>query len=400
MRILVLTPTFLPVVGGAELLLLQVFRRLAERHDVLLLTPHLPPGLLADHGNPEYDALVNFAVRRYADRLTLMRIPGHRALRGAIPPFSLSAVGAVARAAREFRPDVLNVHYCMPTGLAAWVGQRLLGLPTVLSLTGRDVPGPGVPPLWRRWHRLVGRACAGRTHVTEFCRRAVYGPRPGGDAGVIIANGVDEAPPSPPGAATALRAELGVPEGGALIFALQRLDAVKRVDVLLRAMPLVLRRHPGTVLAVGGTGPQAGTLRALARQLGLEGAVRFTGFLPAAAVPLYMDAADLFAFHSTYETFGIVLAEAMIRGRAVVSVADPAIAEVVDHGRTGLLAPIGEPEALARALCDLLADPGRREGMGMAGRAKARALYRWDALAGQYEAVLARAAGRPGEGAR
>jgi phosphatidylinositol alpha-1,6-mannosyltransferase len=393
MRILVLTPTFLPAVGGAELLLLHVFRRLAGRHDILLLTPHLAPALLAAHGNAAYDALVNFEVRRYADRVSLMRIPGHRASRGLIPPFSLSAVGAVRRAAREFRPDVLNVHYCMPTGLAAWAAQRLLGLPTVLSLVGRDVPGPGVPPLWGAWHRLVGRACAGRTHVTEFCRRAVYGPRAGVEAGIVIANGVDEAPPSPPGAVAALRAELGIPEGGLMIFALQRLDALKRVDVLLRAMPRVLREHPGAVLVVGGTGPDAGALRALARQSGLEAAVRFTGFLPAEAVPVYMDAADLFAFHSTYETFGIVLAEAMIRGRAVVSVADPAIAEVVDHGRTGLLAPIGDPEAMARALCDLLADPGQRAAMGAAGRAKAAALYRWDALAGQYETALARAAG-------
>lgn len=396
MRILVLTPTFLPVVGGAELLLLHVFRRLAERHDILLLTPHLAPELLAAHGNPEYDALVNFPVRRYADRATLMRIPGHRASRGAIPPFSLSAVGAVVRAARQFRPDVLNVHYCMPTGLAAWGAQRLLGLPTVLSLTGRDVPGPGVPPLWRGWHRLVGRACAGRTYVTDYCRRAVYGPGAGAGAGVVIANGVDDAPPSPPGAVAALRAELGVPPDGTLVVALQRLDAVKRVDVLLRALPLVLREHPRTVLAVGGTGPEAGALRALARELGVADAVRFTGFLPAAAVPLHMDAADLFAFHSTYETFGIVLVEAMIRGRAVVSVADPAIAEVVDHGRTGLLAPVGDHEALARALGDLLADPAQRAAMGEAGRAKARALYRWDALAGQYEAALARAAGGGG----
>ncbi|WP_035251948.1 glycosyltransferase family 4 protein [Desulfocurvus vexinensis] len=396
MRILVLTPTFLPVVGGAELLLLHVFRRLAARHDILLLTPHLAPELLAAHGNPEYDALVNFEVRRYADRVSLMRIPGHRASRGAIPPFSLSAVGAVVRAARQFRPEVLNVHYCMPTGLAAWAAQRLLGLPTVLSLTGRDVPGPGVPPLWGVWHRLVGRACAGRTYVTDYCRRAVYGPGAGAGAGVVIANGVDDAPPSPPGAVAALRAELGVPPDGTLVFALQRLDAVKRVDVLLRALPLVLREHPRTVLAVGGTGPEAGALRALARGLGVAGAVRFTGFLPAAAVPLHMDAADLFAFHSTYETFGIVLAEAMIRGRAVVSVADPAIAEVVDHGRTGLLTPVGDHEALARALGDLLADPAQRAAMGEAGRAKARALYGWDALAGQYEAALARAAGGGG----
>jgi len=389
MRILVLTPTFLPVVGGAELLLLHVMRRLEARHEVLLLTPELSPELLSAHGNSEYDHLVNFAVRRYRDRFTFMKIPGHGASRGLIPPFSLSAIGAVRRAAKDFRPDVLNVHYCMPTGLAGWYAQKILGLPTVLTLVGRDVPGPGVPPLWGWWHRRVGRACAGRTHVTDFCRRAVYGPGVGDEAGQVIYNGVNEAPASAPERVEALRAEMGLAEGGSLVFALQRLDALKRVDVLLRAMPLVLRQHPQTVLAVAGEGPDAAALRTLASELGVADHVRFTGFIPDVDVPLYMDAADLFAFHSTYETFGIVLAEAMIRGLAVVSVNDPAIAEVVDHGRTGLLVPILDHEAMAESLAALLADPARREAMGQAGRAKAERLFRWDALAGQYEMALA-----------
>ncbi len=400
MRILVLTPTFLPVVGGAELLLLHVFRRLAARHEVLLLTPELAPALLAAHGNPEYDALVNFPVRRYADRLSFMKIPGHGLSRGLIPPFSLSAVGAVRRAVRDFAPDVLNVHYCMPTGLAGWWAQRIMGLPTVLTLVGRDVPGPGVPPLWGWWHRRIGLACAGRTHVTKFCRDAVYGPDAGPRGGEIIYNGVNDAPEPDPERVAALRSQLGAGPAGSpdapLIFALQRLDGLKRVDVLLRAMPEVLRAHPGAVLAVAGEGPDAAALRALARELGIEGAVRFTGFIADEAVPLYMDAADLFAFHSTYETFGIVLAEAMIRGRAVVSVDDPAIAEVVDHGRTGLLAPILDHRAMGRAMAELLADPERREAMGRAGRDKARRLFRWDALAPMYEDALSRAvAGRP-----
>lgn len=392
MRILVLTPTFLPVVGGAELLLLHVFRRLAARHEVLLLAPEPAPELVAAHGNPEYDGLVNFEVRRYADRFSCMKIPGHRLSRGLIPPFSLSAVGAVRRAARDFAPDVLNVHYCMPTGLAAWWAQRALGLPTVLSLTGRDVPGPGVPPLWGWWHRRVGSACAGRTHITEFCRRAVYGPRAGEDAGGIIPGGVAEAPAPDPAGTAALRVRLGVAPDAPLVFALQRLDGLKRVDVLLRAMPGVLREHPGAVLVVGGTGPMAPRLEALARELGIAGAVRLAGFIPDAEVPLYMDAADLFAFHSTYETFGIVLAEAMARGRAVVSVDDPAIAEVVDHGRTGLLVPILDHEAMGRAVAGLLADPARRGAMGAAGRDKVRRLYLWDRVAGQYEDALADAA--------
>jgi len=149
MRILVLTPTFLPVVGGAELVLFEVYRRLARRHEVRLVTPFLAAELLRDQASGEYDSLVPFPVDRYHDRVSFMRIPGHRWSGGAIPPFSLSAVAAIRDAVRRFSPDVLNVHYLMPTGLAGVVAERWLGVPTVMTMNGRDAPGPGFPPLWR-----------------------------------------------------------------------------------------------------------------------------------------------------------------------------------------------------------------------------------------------------------
>ena len=62
MKILVLTPTFLPVVGGAELVVLEVYRRLARHHEVRLLTPVLGAELVRAFGADEYDSLVNFPV--------------------------------------------------------------------------------------------------------------------------------------------------------------------------------------------------------------------------------------------------------------------------------------------------------------------------------------------------
>ena len=122
MRILILTPTFLPALGGAELVILQVFRRLAKRHSVLLLTPYLPEDLLEHSSTKEYNHLINFDIFRYYDRYSFMKIRGHRLSQGLIPPFSLSAVKAMKGAAASFKPDVINVHYVMPTGLAGLLG--------------------------------------------------------------------------------------------------------------------------------------------------------------------------------------------------------------------------------------------------------------------------------------
>src|SRR5262249_58432124 len=111
------------------------------------------------------------------DRFTLMRVRGPRPPAGARPPFSLSAIGAVRRAVAAARPDVLNVHYAMPTGLAGVGAERVLGVPTVLTMNGRDVPGPGVPSLWRWWQRALIALVSETTYVSGYCREAIYRPR-------------------------------------------------------------------------------------------------------------------------------------------------------------------------------------------------------------------------------
>ena len=388
MKILVVSPTFLPVVGGAELVLLEVYRRLARRHEVRLLTPHLAASLRRDHGASEYDALVNFPVERYDDRVTLMRVRGHRWTAGALPPFSLSAVGAVRRAVAAMRPDVLNVHYAMPTGLAAVVADRVLGVPAVLTMNGRDVPGPGVPALWRWWQRALLAMVSEATYVSGYCRDAIYGA--GRARGEVVANGVEIPPPRGDGAA--VRAALDVPDGDCVVFALQRLAREKRVDVLLHALRRCVDVGTPVTLVIGGTGPEGTALRALAAELGVDKHVRFAGYIPRTAVAGYFQACDVFALHSTYETFGLVVAQAMSYGRPVVTVRSTALPEVV--GDAGVLVPPHDPVALGDAISALAQSPARRRQLGEIGRRRAAERYAWDRVADGYERVLARAAER------
>ena len=387
MKILVLTPTFLPAVGGAELVLYEVYQRLAERHEVTLLTPVLAPELLEHHASDEYpDSRIPFAVRRYEDRVTLMRIPGHKLSGGALPPFSLSAVKATHHAIRELGPDVLNVHYLMPTGLAGIVAERL-GVPTVFTMNGRDVPGPGVPPLWRWWQRALIAFATDVTYVSGYCRRAIY--RTDDGPGTVIYAGV-EIPPAP-GDGRALRRELSIPDDQFLILALGRLSPEKRVDVVVRAMRRFLDGGGRGILLVGGTGPDAEPLRSLAADLGMTDRVRFTGFIPTEDLPSYFDACDAFAFHSTYETFGIVIAQAMSYGKPIVTANNTALPEVL--GDAGLLADTNDVEGFGDALLLLRDNLDLRQRLGAAGRARAAAYFNWDEVALQYEVALTQATG-------
>lgn len=390
MRILVLSQTFLPVVGGAELVLLELCRRLAERHEVRLLTPSLPDSLLREQGSDEYDRFVTFPVERYHDRISFMKIPGHRWTAGAIPPFSLSAVTAVRRAVKAFSPHVLNVHYLMPTGLAGVVAEQWLGIPTVVTLNGRDVPGPGVPALWRWWQRILLARVSDATFISHYCRDAICGA--GSRRGHIVYAGVDM--PSGQEDADALRRRLDIPVGEPVIFALQRLGREKQVEVLLRAFEHCYRQTGRGVLVLGGKGPEEPALRTLVEGLGMGKQVRLAGYIPRQALGSFYAACDLFAFHSTFETFGVALAQAMAYGKPVVTVRNTALPEIVGNG--GVLAETGDWRGLGDAMARVITDEPLRTRLGQAARQRAHALFQWDRIVMQHEAVLAQAAGKPG----
>ena len=381
MRILVLTPTFLPVVGGAEILLLEVFRRLARRHDVLLVTAD-KPGDATDKDN-----LVNFPVIRYKDRWTPMRFRGHRMTGGFIPPFSLSAVAAVSKAITAFKPDVLNAHYMVHTGLAAVAGAKRHGVPMVLTFPGRDVPGPGTPWFWKYYCRWTASQADDVTYITDFCRRAIYDGK-STNGGHIIEPGVDLEAFRPGLDGSDIRNKLGLSPDAPVLFAMQRLSNEKRVDIVIESFAFVLKKHPEARLVIGGTGPALQGLQSLTHQLGVADTVLFTGYIPDEDLPRYYAMADIFVFHSAYETFGIVLAEAMAASKPIVSVNHTAIPDVVSDRNTGVLVPPFDPAAMAKAVEDLIDDAPERARLGANGRLWVEENLAWEKIAARYEEVF------------
>ena len=146
----------------------------------------------------------------------------------------------------------------------------------------------------------------------------------------------------------ALREELGAPAGVPLVLVVSRLAVEKNVELALEAVALV----PELRLAVVGDGPHAGALAEHARRLRVEGRVRFTGALPRERLPDVYASADAFAFPSTTETQGLVLAEALAAGLPVVAADSEASRDVAGAGR---VVP-AEPQAVAVALEAALAN--------------------------------------------
>ena len=182
----------------------------------------------------------------------------------------------------------------------------------------------------------------------------------------VVAPGASVAPANADRAPLQLRAEVPV------VGLVGRLQPWKGQDRLLRAQALLRERgHDVQTVIVGGdayglASEYAESLGPLASRLGLDGAVTLTGQVSDAGP--YIERMDMLVNASDPEPFGIVLLEGMARGVAAVAVDSGGPAEFIEHGRTGVLARSGEPEALADALETLLVSPELRRAIARAGK--------------------------------
>ncbi|MFZ1983618.1 MAG: glycosyltransferase [Desulfatitalea sp.] len=159
----------------------------------------------------------------------------------------------------------------------------------------------------------------------------------------------------------ASRRRLGLPAEEETILFVGRFAPLKGLENLIQAAALLRPRRPHlTLLIVGGDGPLSPDTRALmhqAHQLGMALAVRFTGRVAQTELPHYYAAADLLALPSYYESFGLVVLEALACGTPVAATAVGVVPDVIQEGRNGTILTGPEPGAVAQGLERLLAMP-------------------------------------------
>jgi glycosyltransferase involved in cell wall biosynthesis len=215
------------------------------------------------------------------------------------------------------------------------------------------------------------------------------------DAGVpearihLIPHGVDleRFRPAQPGEASQLRRSLGLPEGAILLLWTGRILKGKGLEDLLEAFS----RIAGAELVLVGSGEgqalsNEAALRSRAAQPDLAGRVRFVGRVQ--RVEDYLRAADLFVFPSHFEALGLSLIEAAACGLPAVGARTGGIVDVIDEGRSGLLVPPGDPEALGAALRRLVGDPAERKRLGGVARGVAEERFDRDASLGRYRELF------------
>lgn len=149
---------------------------------------------------------------------------------------------------------------------------------------------------------------------------------------------------------------------GSVIGALTLLRPGKGLETLIDAFPRVLVRHPTAQLAIVGDGPDLQELRAQTELRGVADAVHFLG--PSADPLAALRGMEVFVHPSWAEAFPYVILEAMSLGRPIIASDVGGVGEAVVDGESGLLVTPRDDAALARAIMEMLDDPGRRARIG------------------------------------
>jgi glycosyltransferase involved in cell wall biosynthesis len=168
-----------------------------------------------------------------------------------------------------------------------------------------------------------------------------------------------------------------------LILCVSRQYPRKRIEDLLRALPLVRQSVPHAHAVIVGDGPEHARLRHMAAVPELAGAVQMPGALPDDDVQRLYRRAAVFCLPSVQEGFGIVFLEAMASGLPVVATKTAAVPEVVPHRQAGILVPTRNVAALAGALVELLHNHDQRSTYGRAGQLHVQQ-YNWDCVAARF----------------
>ncbi len=282
-----------------------------------------------------------------------------------------------------------------PLALLGPLARRAGARRVVASTHGHEV-GWSMLPVARSALRRIGDDADVVTFISRYTRgrfASAFGPLRGAGAS---AAGRRHRPVSCPMRWPGPSCVLATGWGSARWWcACPRLVPRKGQDMLIRAWPAIRRRVPDAALVIVGGGPYLQSLQQLAHTHDVAADVTFTGAVPAAELPAHHAMADVFAMPCRtrgagldVEGLGIVYLEASACGVPVIAGTSGGAPETVLDGHTGTVVDGTDVAAVATAVGDVLADPGRAAAMGVAGRHWAVENWQWRSQGARLTGLL------------
>ena len=374
-KILCITNDFGPRAGGIETFVIGLIERL-PRSRVIVYTS-------AQDNSHAYDRkwLEDYGVEVVRDKAKiLLPTPG--------------VAYCVKALVREREISTVFFGAAAPLGLLSR-GLRKAGVKHIVALThGHEVWWSKVWPFTMAM-KFISRHVNHLTYLGEYTRSAIARSitEQAAASMVKIAPGIDTDHFSPQDASE-LRRELGLTDKK-VIVSVGRLVHRKGQDVLIEAMPSIIKEVPEAHILMIGEGPYRSYLETRVKTLGLQERVTFIGRIQYAELPRYICAGDLFVMPSRsrlagleVEGLGIVYLEASACGLPVIAGNSGGAPDAVLAGKTGLVVEGTMKDAVASAVVELLLDPKRSHAMGLAGREWIIQEWRWDIWSSRFAELL------------
>lgn len=311
------------------------------------------------------------------------RVKTHMLKYGGFKSYILN-VPEVRQLYKEFKPDVVNVHYMSGYGMMATLaGAR----PLVLNCYGSDIFVAPKKSIITRW--IVKKLLTSADAVAATSRAMAD------EAKRIMGNSQKDVTVTPFGVDINLfkKDENRIYCERPIIGIIKYLKPEYNIPLLIKAFAIVKERASiKPLLHIYGSGPLKDELVALCNNLGISEDVSFFETIPNQEVPMALNTMDIFVNSSNVESFGVNIVEAMACELAVVATPCPGPKEVIDSGVTGIVLKDWNENELAETLIKLVENPELRRQYGKAGREKVLREYDWskniETLLNVYQQVV------------
>lgn len=363
--------TCYPTYGGSGVVATELGLELAQRgHEIHFIT-YAPPFRLTPQPNIHYHEVEVSSYPLFD-----------------FPPYDLALATRMAEVSEFYDLDLLHVHYAIPHSVSALLARQMLAaadkprrVPFVTTLHGTDITLVGQDPSYLPITRFSIMESDGVTAISQYLRERTQREFKIKNHIEVIYNFVN-CEMYCRGAGWAERRKEFAPNGERILVHLSNFRPVKRITDTIEIFDRVRKQLPAKLLLIGD-GPERSRAEGLATQKGIQDDVLFLGKQDQIREKLGL--ADIMLLPSELESFGLAALEAMACEVVPIATRVGGLPEVIEEGKTGFLANVGDVDAMARFAIELLNDDSRLKAMGKACRESARERFSASKIIPQYE---------------
>jgi N-acetyl-alpha-D-glucosaminyl L-malate synthase BshA len=364
--------TCYPTYGGSGVVATELGMELAERdHEIHFISYAQPIRLSGPHPNIHYHEV---EVSRYP----LFEYP----------PYDLALASRMAEVAELYDLDLLHVHYAIPHSVSALLARQMMAakprgrkLPFVTTLHGTDITLVGLDRSYLPITRFSIEQSDGVTAISQYLQERTLREFDIRNEIKVIYNFVNCDVYARGEDTAELRKEYA-PGGERLLVHLSNFRPVKRVTDCIEVFDRVRKQVPSKLLMIGD-GPDRSRAEWLAVQKGIHNDVIFLGKQELVQEKLAI--ADILLLPSELESFGLAALEGMACEVVPIATRVGGIPELIEHGKSGYLAEVGDVDTMARYAIELLNDEKALQTMAKASRAVAQSRFCASRIIPQYE---------------